>query len=363
MDERWHAYEIVRAGQTVIGGYAGHNPRHDPGETDDMRRRELLRLLAISGAAGSVDIERVADSHTRGADSAALDQYQALNAHLWRVFILAPAKGRVAPLVNDHLTLILGDMGRPAAPGVRTRLSALASDLLQLAGEIAFDRNAYTDAVHCYTLAGTAAREAEAADLWACALVRNAYVALAERHHAAAAPMLELAAGVAAGGDPSLSTSQWVAAVQAEMLAGLGDITGCERALERAEQVAALAGPMHNGGWLRFDGGRLAEGRGTCYLELRRPDLAEKALCEVLKDGLSVRRRAGVLVDLATIGVRQRDPDRLVSYGAEAVELARSSGSGYIGRKLEGLRRQLEPLTRDRRVAALAADIAELTAT
>lgn len=361
LTQQFFAHAIVRPGRSAVGGYADHDRRYDP-EADDMRRRELLRPLAIGGAVDGVDFERIEASRRRGVDRATLDQYEALNAELWRVFVLASAKVRVAPLVQDHLALILDVLQRSVAPDLRRRLSALVADLLQLSGEIAFDHNAYTDAVHCYTLAGTAAREAKAADLWACALVRNAFVALAERNHTAAAHMLELAADIAADGDSELSTRQWVAAVRAETFAGAGNTAGRERALERAEQVIGLPGPVHNGGWLRFDASRLPEERATCYLELGRFDLAEKALAEVPPDGLSVRRRGGVLVDMAALGARRRDIDRLLAYGADAVELARTSASGYLGRKLHGLGRQLGPLLGDRRVAALAADIAELNA-
>jgi hypothetical protein len=51
----------------------------------------------------------------------------------------------------------------------------------------------------------------------------------------------------------------WVAAVQAETFAGLGDLDRCQRALDTAEQVPELTGNVHNGSWLRFDRSRLAE--------------------------------------------------------------------------------------------------------
>lgn len=84
--------------------------------------------------------------------------------------------------------------------------------------------------------------------------------------------MLDLAASLAARGDSALSTCHWVQAVRAQALAGTGDIGGCQKALDAADEVHRLTGPAHNGGWLRFDGSRLAEERGTCYVELKRPD-------------------------------------------------------------------------------------------
>ena len=106
--------------------------------------------------------------------------------------------------------------------------------------------------------------------------------------------MLELAATLARRGDPALSTRHWVAAVQTETLAGLGDLDGCQRALDIAAHVQGLRGPVHNGGWLRFDGSRLAEERGTCYVALGRADKAETALTDALSGALTARRKASV---------------------------------------------------------------------
>jgi hypothetical protein len=93
----------------------------------------------------------------------------------------------------------------------------------------------------------------------------------------------------------------------AEAFAGVGDFSACERALEEAQLVADLRGPVHNSGWLRFDGSRLSEERGARYLQLGRLDLAENALrdalgSEALAKRPSFRRRGAVLIDLAVLG-------------------------------------------------------------
>lgn len=130
-----------------------------------------------------------------------------------------------------------------------------------------------------------------------------------------------------------------------------------------AEQVHQLTGPVHNGGWLRFDDTRLAEERGACYVELRRPDFAEAALTDALSQGLSLRRRGMVLTDLAMVGVQSRDPDRLVMYANAALDLMRQTGSSVIGRKLQNLQTQLEPFLGDSHVRHLNEQITTLTRT
>ena len=172
--------------------------------------------------------------------------------------------------------------------------------------------------------------------------------------------MLELAAALSRRGDPALSTRHWVAAVQAETFAGLGDLSACQRALGTAAQVQGLPGPVHNGGWLRFDGSRLAEERGRCYVALGRADQAEAALTEALSGTLTARRKASVLTDLAMIGVHRRDPEQVVAYADAVLATARQTGSGVISHKLRSLQPHLASLLAHKQVRRLNTDIAAL---
>ncbi|MFI1099229.1 helix-turn-helix transcriptional regulator [Streptomyces melanogenes] len=335
-----------------------------PGDTDEMIRREFLRVIAVTGAALALtddETEVLAEGVRRGASA----DFLRMNDHLWQVYQLARSKGPVAPIVRDQLAALkdcLNGRRGTEAQG----LCGAAGDLFQLAGELAFDRNEYANAAASYNLAASASHGAGSFDLWACALVRHAYVDLYDHRYGEAADVLSAAARVARKGDTHLSTRHWVAAVQAEAYAGLGDLDGCERSLEAAEKVLELPAPVHNGGWLRFDGSRLAEERGARYVKLGRLDLAERALRsalaqEALSQGQSYRRRGAVLTDLAAIGARRRDPDQVVAFAGEAVRLAKESSSGYVARRLQSLQAEFEPLGRDHRIAELGAEISALS--
>ncbi|WP_054055534.1 helix-turn-helix domain-containing protein [Alloactinosynnema sp. L-07] len=341
----------------------------DPAEADDMNRRDLLRLFSMTGALLALpaeetalgDVDRLAAAARTGmVDTAGAAEFAQLNSHLWRVFALSPTKAQVLPLARAQLDVLTASLRRPQTPAIRRQLCELTADLYQLAGEIFFDGDRYTDAAHCYALAATAGKEAAASDLWACALTRHAFIAVYERRFAEAVPLLDLAANLARRGDPALSTRQWIAAVQAETFAGLGDLDACQRALDTAAEVQHLRGSVHNGGWLRFDGSRLAEERGTCYVNLGRYDLAEAALTDALAGDLTARRKAGVLTDLAMIGVHRRDPDQVTNYVDAALATARQTGSGVIARKLRGLQPNLAPLLTDQQIQRLDAEITEL---
>lgn len=192
-------------------------------------------------------------------------------------------------------------------------------------------------------------------------MTRHAYLSVYERRYAEAISMLDLASVLAHRGDSELSTRHWVAAVQAEAYAGLGDLARSQLALDNAEEVRDLTGMIQNGGWLRFDGSRLSEQRGTCYTMLGRLDLAESALNDALRQTPSLRRRASVLTDLAVIGAESRDLDQVVVYADAALAHAHESGSGMIRRKLLGLQRHLRPLLTDERAKRVDADIRALT--
>lgn len=330
------------------------------GNFEDMMRRELLRLLSMAGVAMAIldtdeRIDRSGHSSITpaGLSNAVANDYAALNAHLWRVFVLSQSKGAVLPLVRDQLDVLVASFNESRGLPAHRRLCELASELLQLAGEIFFDANKYTDAAHCYTLAANASKEADAFDLWACAMTRHAFIEMHERRFDKAAPMLELAGRLARRGDESLSTRYWISSVQAQAFAGLGELDACQRALDTAEQVRELPGDASNGGWLRFDGTRLAEERGACYVQLRRPDLAEDALDDALRQNLSVRRRATVLTDLAIVGAQRSDVNQLITHTEAVLEIAAQTGSGFVKRKLHGLRNHLAPLLENGRVRQL----------
>jgi hypothetical protein len=173
-----------------------------------MMRRELLRLLSMIGALLAIpNVEEEPNqldylsTTSDQFDDLTIDDYAALNKHLWRVFVLSKSKSVVLPLVRDQLEALIFCLSRSRKISTHRRLCALTSELLQLTGEIFFDANKYSDAAYCYTLAAAASKEADAFDLWACAMTRHALIEMYERHFDKAAPMLELAVRLARKGD------------------------------------------------------------------------------------------------------------------------------------------------------------------
>jgi hypothetical protein len=264
------------------------------------------------------------------------------------------------PLVRSQLDVLTRQLQHAPSAAGREMFAGLLADLLQLAGEVSFDLNHYTDAAHCYTLAATASKEAGNRDLWACALTRQSFISVYERQFGAALPLLEAATRLADRGDMQLSTRYWVSAVKAHTYAGMGDITSCQRSLDHAEEVRHLTTPPETTGWLRFNGSRLAEERGTCFVELRRHDLAETSLTNALRQGLSVRRKGSIYTDLAVVGVQRNDTDCVATWAQQALAAANHTKSGYITKKLASLQTHIRPLLDNRSMRDLNEQMASV---
>jgi transcriptional regulator with XRE-family HTH domain len=184
--------------------------------SDDMELGyELLGLLGMAGALvatpdldDQLDSDRLNHFPPKGGpfDDVAVGECAVLNAHLWGTFVLSKHKRAVFPLVRGQLDVLAKNLNKPRGLARHRRLCALTSELLQLAGEIFFDVNRYTDAAHCYILATVASKEAHAFDLWACTIVRHVFIEMYEGRFDGAVSMLNLAARLARKGDQSLST-------------------------------------------------------------------------------------------------------------------------------------------------------------
>lgn len=338
---------------------------------DRMNRRVLLRNLS---AVGTLAVLRPTDHlmvsnmpewtsvrHGPLFDGSALDDLASINAQLWRVFAASEAKRDVFALVRHQLDALIEGLQDSRRDATHVRLCELLGDLLQLAGEIFFDLEQYVEAAHSYTVAASVSKEANARDLWSCAVTRHAFIGVYEGRFADAIPMLELSAHLAKDGDRQLSTRQWVDAVAAQAFAGMKDSVACENAIESAAAVQGMTGQIHNGGWLRLDGSRLHEERGSCYVQLGRVDEAESALLSALGGlSLSARRRGNVLTDLAMVGVQRREAEQVVSFGREALAIAEHTGSGVVGRRLQTLQLKLKPLLSDPAISQFNDDISAL---
>lgn len=314
----------------------------------NKKRRELLQLLSIAGSIlvlPDIDWEKLdrVISTPQLIDKAGLRDLEAINHHYWHIYCISSAKIAVLDGVLGQLKTLIGLLRSARSTSLRRELNVLASELAQLAGEIFFDSNDYNTAQSCYTFATVAAKEANHYDLWACTLVRNAFLPIYDQRYQDALPLLHQAEHIAKRGDTALVTRHWIAAVSAEAYAGSGNLAACEKALDIAEEVQSIQNG-ENGGWLRFNGTRLPEQRGTCFVRLKQPNLALLALEEALTHHPNhTRRRGMVLNDLALAALQQQQVEQACAYAHEVIEITLQGSSGMLKKGISILRTQLEP--------------------
>lgn len=320
-----------------------------PGESGEMliKRRELLQLLTLAGSTLLVsdrDWDHLETSLTRPSfiDAPLVDDLATIQSRYWDLFMVAEPKSSILDGVLGQLKMQIHFLKEIHTTPIRQRLWTLTSSMSQLAGEIFFDLHDHDAAQSCYVFAASAAKEAQAFDLWASTLVRSAYLPLFEERYIHAIPLLEHAEALAQRGDPALPTRYWAAATRAEVESGMGNLKTCQHAFEQARGVNVLAktGPA----WIRFDESRLPALQGACYLRLEQPTLAEPILQQALRQSAKTkRRRAMILSDLALSALQQMDIEKACTYAGEIVTLAASSESGFLRNNISKIERQLTP--------------------
>jgi DNA-binding SARP family transcriptional activator len=317
----------------------------------EMKRRDLLQALSAAGAilllpVSEVDWERLDDAIEKPShiDDAVVKDLKAINDSYWSLYLAASSKFSVLDGALGQLKTLFQFLRNPHHPSVHQQLCMLCSDLAQLTGEIFFDSNDSDTAQSCYLFAASAAKEVRAYDLWSTALIRHSFLPLYQEYYADALLLLTEAEKLAKRGDHLLPTRFWAAAVKAEAASGIHQFSVCQDALDLAQRVAEINAP--NLAWIRFDGSRLPALRGACYVRLQRPDLAEPALKDALRQDpfrKPSRRRGMVLTDLAASAFLYGDIEQGCAHLHEAIDIVLQGSSGFLREGIFKLRVQLEP--------------------
>lgn len=342
----------------------------------DRKRRELLRFLSIASGVlispltmPELDWEQIEKSVARlsSIDNSVLDDFAAINSRYWNLYLATSSKASVLHGVIGQLETLLLFLREPLESSKHQPLCMLASELSQLAGEIFFDMHDYESAQACYVFAASSAREAGSYDLWACSLVRHAFIPLYEAsftqhvdHYRDALSLLQAAHRLAKRGDSSLTTRYWVAAVEAEATSGVHDLASCQRALDQAQGVLEIK--AQNPAWLRFNGTRLPALQGACYVRLQQPDLAIAALQDALQQFPKPDRKRGLAAaDLATALLQNCEVEQACVYIQDAIDIAARSSSTFLRQQIQKLWIHLEPFADNISVKKLEQQIRKLS--
>ena len=252
-----------------------------------------------------------------------------------------------AAIVDDsthHLQRITCLKDASMTTANRRRLASAAGEVASLAAWQALDLGRPGAAWSYYCLATRAAREAGHRELHAYVVAETSYVLLFGGQVHEALSLVKRARHLARGTTPRLRA--WLAAAHAEASAIAGNTVDALRALDQADEAFQQVEPGSGPRWLSyFDQTHLIRWKGHCLVLVGQPETTLAVLQEALDsvDATFVRARAGALVDLATLHLRQGEIDATCNVLGQAFRLARETQSTKNQRRIIEVRRRLRP--------------------
>ena len=244
----------------------------------------------------------------------------------------------VVDTVLSELGLVERLLDGPPPDTLRPRLVSAAGELYQLAGWLSFDLQDYDGARAYYERARRAAHEAGNAALSAYVLGSN--MSYMETYAGNLRDGLDLAYAAQgwAARSTNATTRAYVYTVTARAHARAGDEEACRSALDQAKVAMQDSRPDEDPPWLYvFDHSALVGHRGTCFLQLHRPQDALVAIGQEVETYSTalVRNHALALTDLATSYRELGEIEEACRHAVAALRLVSGSSSA---RSLQHLR-------------------------
>jgi tetratricopeptide (TPR) repeat protein/transcriptional regulator with XRE-family HTH domain len=301
----------------LLSGASWRSPHRDPGAESTV----------VSGKVGA-ELLDTPDAMTEG--------YRRLDRQLGAASVFDDSTHHLQRITRLKDASMATEHGR--------RLASAAGEVASLAAWQALDLGRPGTAWSYYCLATRAAREAGHRELHAYVVAETSYVLLFGGQVREALSLVKRARHLARGTTPRLRA--WLAAAHAEASAIAGNTGDALRALDQADEAFQQVQPGVGPRWLSyFDQAHLVRWKGHCLVLVGQPENVLAVLQEALDsvDASFVRARAGALVDLATLHLRQGEIDATCNALAEAFRLARETQSTKNQRRIIEVRRRLRP--------------------
>jgi len=248
------------------------------------------------------------------------------------------------PLVDVQLGMVAGLRAAGQREQVAAELDRVNAELHQLAGWLAFDAGDHQTARAHFNEGLRAAQHAGDDALAGYITAYLAIVAIYEGRPAEGLALVEAAHRRAR--QATARVGSWLATVEAEAHANLGDAAATERALGRAEDALARSRLGDDPPWIyHHDRSGITSAAGTCYLALRWPERARPAMRETieLSSPSVVREEAVYLTRLGATYVPEGEIAEACRLGLDALAIARNTESHRGEQRVRELRRQLDP--------------------
>lgn len=286
-------------------------------------------------------------------DERFLDYLETRTEHYWQDRHGAVlASSDLLSYAMEHLQRVITLLEGWLIPSTRTRLCCIASGIAQLIGHLLFDIGEFANARNFHQVAIKAAQEGDNQALEAVAWGRASFTWTYSGEPSEALRCIQEARLLAAC-SVNATVQAYLAAVEAEIQAILGNREICLKALEAAEGIEDHQHSKERMYWLHFDRSRLAGYQGICFRRLYRPedartypflDKAQQALKGALArlDTTRIQRRPILLIDMASTCTQKADVEGACEYALQALSITAQTRSKTVLKRLLTLRNELE---------------------
>jgi transcriptional regulator with XRE-family HTH domain len=334
-------------------------------------RREFLKQLAGAvGIAALAPLLELSDGEPlhrlsrimqqpRAVDAATIEHLEAVTAAQRELYHSLTSE-ELIQAVTGHLRLAKVLLHQTPREELRRRLAAIVTETAGHAAWLSYDLSDRRSGEHYYVLAGVAARETGDPALGAYLQGFKSIIRASETRTRDALLLLEEASETMSPCG-SATMVAWLAGLQAQILACIGESKTCYQTLRRAEAAIGQAERGEDPPWMfDFDAGRLHAVAGSCYRRLGKTSAAEQALGEAMAS-LSAschssecsRRRSEVLVELSWVALQKEDIDEACRLAGESLASSLEASSMMGLKRVRELRAALDPWQDARAVAEL----------
>lgn len=272
--------------------------------------------------------------------NATIEELERITESFWR--LCANTSLDLLGNLVEHFRAIIQLLKQAQARDGLQRLCSLAGEIAQILGKTLFDLHEYVLAWSYYTFSLKAAQAAFNHELWAVGLGRMSLLLIYWNQPHEALPLLQEAQQLTV---QSPRIECWLAAVQAEVYAHLGDPDACDAALNIARTLTSEASLGEDCYATGFNPSRLAGYEGACFVRLRQPDRALPALQQALAllDPQAIRRQSTLFTDIGIAHAQQGNVQHACQFAIQALAITTQTKSLSVLERVRQVRAELEP--------------------
>ena len=325
---------VVSLDALLSGEMQSHNNACSSIDSMQFRRQMLHKLLTIGSTALVLSPCTVfLPDDNESLNPTVIEDFERITEICWR--LRANRSIDVLDNIATHFETVVNLLQRPYPRETAQRLYSLCGETGQLLGQTLFDLHEYRLAWYYYMFSLKAAQTAANHDLWAVGIGRTILLLIYWKLPQQALPLLQEVQQLTIR---STRIASWLAAVEAEVHAHLGNADTCDAALKKAQQRLESAPLGEDRYAIGFNPSRLAGYEGACFVHLRQPERALPALERALAllDPEAIRRKSTILTDMGIAYAQQGNVHKACQLAKHALTITLQTKSRTV---LERIRR------------------------